>query len=57
MMGNTFNAVNFYETFAQIVADREHVDIKVNVRRKVDPSQELPMMNGVRYRRMHKHVG
>ena len=55
-MANEFNAVKFFETFARIIADREGVDIKVNVRRKVEPAQELPTSNGVRYRRMHKYV-
>ena len=53
-MENTFNAVKFYQTFARIIADREGVDIKVNVRKKVDPSQDLPMLNGVRYRRISR---
>ena len=52
-MGNEFNAVKFYQTFARIIAEREGVDIKVNVRRKMDPTQDLCTMNGVRYRRGH----
>lgn len=55
-MAKEFNAVKFFETFARIIADREGVDIKVNVRRKVEPAQELPTSKGVRYRCMHKYV-
>ena len=53
-MCNQFNVVKFYETFAKIIAEREAVDIKVEVRKKDDLNQALDGVGDVRHHKRYK---
>ena len=53
-MSNQFNAVKFFETFAKIIADREGVDITVEVRKKNDLNQALDTVGDVRHHKRYK---
>ena len=55
-MGNQFNAVKFFETYAKIIAEREGVDIKVTVRRRCDDGDVFHKVGDVRYRRSKRTV-